>query len=410
MSKSAAVRDDQGQLSLQLVSDEPDEPVGPAVAEFFAGIGLARLGLEQAGFSVPWSNDIEPSKRDMYKKHFRDPEEAHTFKLADVANVTTQDMPDKVALAWASSPCVDVSLAGARAGLDGERSGTFYGFTRVLREMTPENRPSVVTLENVVGLATSNGGEDLAAAIRELNGLGYSVDVLTLDARWFVPQSRPRLFLVGARNPPADVAGANPLIRPAWLQAAFNNPTLRTHRARLPEIDTAKAGDLSSVVEKIDPHDERWWDAKRTAAFENSLSPLQAERLAVLRKGKKITHRTAYRRTRNKIPMWEVRSDSIAGCLRTARGGSSKQALVEVGNGQLRVRWMTALEYARLMGAGDYRLDDIRPNQALFGFGDAVCVPAVAWLAENYLMPLVQGKPQMTSAPVGELVGSGVSA
>ena len=65
-----------------------------------------------------------------------------------------------------------------------------------------DDRPSVVALENVVGLATSHGGEDLSAAIAELNRLGYSVDVLTLDARRCVPQSRPRLFLVGAMEPP----------------------------------------------------------------------------------------------------------------------------------------------------------------------------------------------------------------
>jgi len=53
---------------------------------------------------------------------------------------------------------------------------------------------------------------------------------------------------------------------------------------------------------------------------------------------------------------------------------------------------MTPLEYARLMGAGYYRLDGVRDNQALFGFGDAVAVPAVEWLAENYLMPLIRGR------------------
>jgi DNA (cytosine-5)-methyltransferase 1 len=52
---------------------------------------------------------------------------------------------------------------------------------------------------------------------------------------------------------------------------------------------------------------------------------------------------------------------------------------------------MTPLEYARLMGAGDYNLSGARTNQALFAFGDAVAVPAVAWLSENYLMPLIRG-------------------
>ncbi|MGH3234842.1 MAG: hypothetical protein ACRDOH_16630, partial [Streptosporangiaceae bacterium] len=82
----------------------------------------------------------------------------------------------------------------------------------------------------------------------------------------------------------------------------------------------------------------------------------------------------------------------VSGCLRTARGGSSKQALVKVGGGNVRIRWMTPREYARLMGAQGYRLDGLRRNQALFGFGDAVCVPVVAWLAGHYLMPLIRGE------------------
>jgi len=350
------------------------------------------MGLERAGFRVAWSNDIEPAKHDMYASHFQDPEGIHTFTLGDVTNVGGSDMPEDISLAWASSPCVDVSLAGARAGMQGKRSATFYQFTRVIKELPEDARPEVVTLENVVGLATSHGGADLTAAIKELNGLGYSVDVLTLDARWFVPQSRPRLFLVGARHAPADHPGANPNLRPSWLSEPFADARLRTHRALLPEIVEPPNNTLTSVIETMPRDDARWWDTKRTAAFEASLSPVQAARLEKLRAANQIVHRTAYRRTRKGVPMWEIRTDNIAGCLRTARGGSSKQAVVEVGRKTLRVRWMTDLEYARLMGAGDYRLPTkLSSNQALFGFGDAVCVPTVEWLASNYLMPLANG-------------------
>lgn len=90
--------------------------------------------------------------------------------------------------------------------------------------------------------------------------------------------------------------------------------------------------------------------------------------------------------------MWEMRPDDISGCLRTARGGSSKQAVVKLGDGRIQIRWMTPLEYARLMGAENYDLSKVRTNQALFGFGDAVAVPAVTWLAENYLLPLLHGQ------------------
>ena len=361
------------------------------VAEFFAGIGLVRVGLESAGFEVAWANDIEADKHQMYAQHFGEDERAAAhFALGDIGDANGDELPADLSLAWASFPCTDLSLAGSRAGLSGKSSATFWHFARLMRELGA-NRPPVVALENVVGLATSHGGNDLAAAVRALNELGYSVDVLTLDARRFVPQSRPRLFLVGAQEPPADTPVPNSELRPDWLQAAYGDPTLRTHRADLPAPPPPLTSGLSELVERVDYRDTRWWDEDRTQRFLSSLSPIQSERVEALRKARKVSYRTAYRRTRHGVAVWEVRPDDISGCLRTARGGSSKQALVRAGNGAVRVRWMTPREYARLMGVGDYKLDGLRINQALFGFGDAVCVPVVRWLADNYLMPLVSG-------------------
>lgn len=371
----------------------------PTAAEFFAGIGLVRLGLEAAGFEVVWSNDIERDKHDMYVRHFRDPAHRHQFVLGDVGEVAAAALPAGLSLAWASFPCTDLSLAGWRRGLDGRESATFWHFARILEEMGPA-RPPVVALENVVGLATSHGGEDLAAAIRELNRLGYSVDVLTLDARRFVPQSRPRLFVIGAQTPPADQPVPSSELRPDWLQAPFGDPTLVTHRAALPAPPPPRTAGLSEAVEHSAATDVRWWDDERTAAFVSSLSDVQADRLELLRRGRAVSYRTAYRRTRNGIAVWEIRADDISGCLRTARGGSSKQAIVAAGRGKVRVRWMTPREYARLMGAPEYRLADLRRNQALFGFGDAVCVPVVSWLAEHYLIPLVQSDLAAATPPM----------
>lgn len=374
----------------------PISAARPRVMEFFAGIGLARMGLEQAGFRVTWANDYESDKKAMYDAQFGVRDE-HVFALGDIAEVRVDTLPRDASLAWASSPCTDLSLAGARAGLAGAQSGTFWQFVRLMDELG-DDRPEVVVLENVVGLATSHGGEDLAAAIRAFNELGYSVDVLSIDARRFVPQSRPRLFLVGAMNPPEDVADPNSELRPDWLQAVFGDETLRTHRAVLPAPPAPLTAGLGGLIEEMPLSDERWWDAERTAAFAASLSPAQKNRLAALKRTTGVKYRTAYRRTRGGVAVWEVRPDDISGCLRTARGGSSKQAVVRMGNNRLQVRWMTPREYARLMGAGDYDLSAARNNQALFGFGDAVAVPAVAWLAKNYLMPLVRGELGKTSS------------
>lgn len=368
----------------------PISAARPKVLEFFAGIGLARMGLESAGFRVVWANDYEPDKKAMYQTQFGEDAD-HIFALGDVGAVKAQDLPRGASLAWASSPCTDLSLAGGRAGFAGTQSGTFWHFIRLLEELG-EDRPDVAVLENVTGLASSHGGDDLAAAIRAFNQLGYSVDVLAIDARRFVPQSRPRIFLVGAQNPPEDAPDPNSELRPDWLQWVYGDKSLRTHRAALPTPPAPKTEGLGELVEDMPLSDERWWDGARAAAFESSLSPTQRERVMALRRSPGVKYRTAYRRTRNGVAVWEVRPDDVSGCLRTARGGSSKQAVVRLGNKRLQVRWMTPREYARLMGADDYDLSAARTNQALFGFGDAVAVPAVAWLSENYLLPLVRGE------------------
>lgn len=364
-------------------------------AEFFAGIGLARLGLEQAGIDVVWANEWSEDKADMYRGHFGEAR-SDDLVVGDIADISGDDVPN-VDIAWSSFPCTDLSLAGNRGGLSGSASGTYWEFTRILHEMG-DRKPAVVALENVTGFISSHSGDDVAAAIAELNNLGYSVDILTLDARRFVPQSRPRLFLVGALSAPEDIEDPNSELRPDWLQSPFGDPALKTHRASLPAPPSPLTSGLSREIER---QAVEWWNEKRTGAFLDSLSPLQAERLEAMRKNKKVSYRTAYRRTRNGVARWEVRADDISGCLRTARGGSSKQAVVRAGNGSVKVRWMSAREYARLMGARDYKLDNIRNLQALFGFGDAVCVPAVGWLSENYLKPLASGL--LASAPQLEL-------
>jgi DNA (cytosine-5)-methyltransferase 1 len=385
-------------------SEEPTEPIFTA-AEFFAGVGLVRLGLEQAGFRVVWANDIEPAKQEMYTRHFGKGDQGK-FVLGDVADVDPATLPAGLTLAWASFPCTDLSLAGGRSGLKGTHSSTFWGFIEALRGYKALHgaAPPLVAVENVVGLATSHGGADLAKAIDALNELDYSVDIMTLDARRWVPQSRPRLFLVGAREVPKTEDSPDRELRPAWLDMHYELNLLdevgrdpRMHRAALPPLPPLKTDGLADIVVQMSLSDKRWWDTERTNNFLSQLSEVQKDRLDDLI-ADRVSYRTAYRRTRGGVPAWEIRKDEVAGCLRTARGGSSKQALVRVGNGEVRVRWMLPREYARLMGADNYKLNGVRDNQAFFGFGDAVCVPAVAWLAEHYLKPLAAGKTDLTGS------------
>jgi DNA (cytosine-5)-methyltransferase 1 len=357
----------------------------PLAAEFFAGIGLVRSALHSAGFRVAWANDIEPAKQLLYSANHGDDD----FHLGDVRHVDGADVPD-VAVATASFPCTDLSLAGNRAGLAGDESSMFWEFARVIEEMD-ERKPPAVLLENVPSFASSHGGEDLRAAIERLNLLGYVCDLFILDARRFVAQSRPRLFVVGTQEPlPAEGSWEPSELRPPWIQRFVKqHPKLDMRPARL-IAPAPKERALADAVERLHASHPAWWEAERVERFVSSLSMVQTARLASLRAGRKLAWATAYRRTRGGKAVWEIRPDDIAGCLRTARGGSSKQALVEAGRGKVRLRWMTPREYARLQGADAYRLEAVSDNQALFGFGDAVCVPVIGWIARRYLKPLVE--------------------
>lgn len=366
------------------------------VAEFFAGIGLVRLALEKQGFRVLFANDIDPSKKCLYSENFGDAD----FCLGDVRKIGGADLPE-VDLATASFPCTDLSVAGNRAGLAGKESSMFWEFARVLREMDAR-RPTLILLENVLGFATSRGGDDLRRALTELNGLGYLCDLFAVDARHFVAQSRPRMFIVGSqmRLDNSDDWQPTP-VRPVWVSKfAGRNPDLKLQAYPLHLPPTA-VKNLEEAVERLPSNHRRWWPRDKIDAFRASLSGIQTRRLDYLVSGRRLSWATAYRRTRAGKATWEIRADGISGCLRTARGGSSKQALVEAGRGNVRVRWMTPREYARLQGAPDFKLTSVTENRALFALGDAVCVPAIDWIAREYLRPVLEMASQRGEVSVG---------
>lgn len=361
---------------------------GWTAAEFFAGIGLARVGLEAGGVEVVWSNDMSSVKKEMFDSRFPSTD-AHRFVLGDLGLVADRDLPHGTDLAWASFPCTDLSLAGGRAGLrPGTASSAFWHFVKVLSRLGDE-KPRVVALENVTAFASSHNGRDIASAIRSLNGLGYSVDMLSIDARHFVPQSRPRLFLVGVQDPP-PVSDDEHALRPKWLEPLFEDPSLRTHRGSLPGIPAPKSDGLDTCLEDLPDNDPRWWDAGSVQAVVDSLAPIQLARLEDLRTQDDYCYRTAYRRMRDGVARWEIRADAIAGCLRTARGGSSRQLVVRMGRGDVAARWMSPREYAALMGVPDYPTDIVSTANNYSGFGDAVCAPLVEWLTRNYLVPVLE--------------------
>jgi len=363
-------------------------------ADFFAGIGLMRLGLENQGWSCSFANDIDPDKYATYTGHFN--EGVQHYLLRDVHEVRGKDVP-AVTLATASFPCNDLSVAGSREGLIGKSSSAFWGFVRVLDEMAAQ-RPPIVLVENVTGFLTSHRGQDFRSALLSLNQLGYAVDAFILDAAHFVPQSRDRLFIIGVKSDPvlpmmAEQSGFyESAMRPRQLaDFMLTHPEIRWRVRRLPKPSDKKIS-LMDILEDLHQDAPEWWSAPRAEYLLNQMSPKHRDIADRMIDGDRWSYGTVFRRirTRNgtKQSMAELRTDGIAGCLRTPRGGSGRQILFKAGHGSYCARLLTPRECARLMGAGDYKIT-VPLNQALFGFGDAVCVPVIEWIAQYYLNPMI---------------------
>lgn len=360
-------------------------------AEFFAGIGLMRLGLEKAGWQIKFANDIDLTKEGIYQNHFKD--SVNHFYLGDIHQLKGSQIPD-VSLATASFPCTDLSLAGRREGLAGSQSSAFWGFIDVMEDMG-ERRPPIVLLENVEGFLSSRNGQDFKEALLALNGLGYSVDAFIIDAVRFVPQSRVRLFVVGNKTTgKSESVSERQLsfyqsdLRPSKLaDFILRHPEINWTIRDLPNLPRTNSR-LADIIEEIPETSKDWWNEERIQYLLNQTFDRHRVLIESAKRGNDYIYFTAFRRVREGRSMAEIRSDGIAGCLRTPKGGSARQILLRVGKGKIDIRLLSPRECAKLMGADDYNISG-NINQALFGFGDAVCVPVVTWIGENYLNPLL---------------------
>jgi len=365
----------------------------PEVLEFFAGAGMARLGLD--GWQTAFANDFDPIKVAAYRARFG-PE---ALRPGNVWDLALEDLPAGTAdLAWASSPCQDLSLAGARRGLSGSRSGAFWGFWRLLEALDADGRaPRLVVVENVVGLLTSNGGEDFRSLCDLFAQRGWSVGALEMDAALWLPQSRPRLFIVAARSEANTLAAPQAPFHTRAIVEAHAGLSARARAAwRWWSIPTP-GSPRSELADLLQPDEESaWLEPARAKVLIEMMGPLHRKKLEAVAAlgGRRIG--TAYRRVRIergvKVQRLEARFDGIAGCLRTPAGGSSRQYVLVVEGGTVRARLMTPREALRLMGvADDYALPSSN-SAGLKLAGDGVAVPVVRALSEGLLKPLLTGR------------------
>lgn len=373
--------------------------------EFFAGGGMVRAGLGER-WRCLLANDVDPAKASAYRDNWGEAD----LCVGDIAALTAADLPGIADLMWGSFPCQDLSLAGVGAGLGGKRSGTFHDFWGLARALVAEGRaPKIVAVENVCGALTSHGGRDFEVICRTFAEAGYCWGALVINADHFLPQSRPRLFVIGLRH---DITVDPALTTPA-AEGPFHPHSLQRAVDRLPNVlrdsmvwwrlptPEAPAASLASVIEN-ESSGTAWHSRAETARLLTLMSPKNLAKVeAAMQTGERCVG-GLYRRTRRdaaglRVQRAEVRFD-IAGCLRTPGGGSSRQILLVVEAGRIRSRLMSARETARLMGLADsYRLP-ASYSAACHLTGDGVAVPVVRHLAEQLFGPLLAGQSRLRRA------------
>ncbi len=163
----------------------------------FAGIGGFDLAMQRQGVKVVASVEIDKKCNQVLAQHFPD-----VKQFTDVTEVKGEDLINagftpSTGIITGGFPCQDLSVAGKRAGLVGERSGLFWEIARLVEETQTE----YFIIENVPGLLSSNNGKDFGVVIGTMADIGYSLSWRVLDAQYFgVPQRRKRVFIVGRRG------------------------------------------------------------------------------------------------------------------------------------------------------------------------------------------------------------------
>jgi DNA (cytosine-5)-methyltransferase 1 len=360
--------------------------------EFFAGGGMARLGFG-LGAECLFANDDDAMKSEWYRRNFPGD---HLCRM-DVTKLLPSDVPGTADLAWASPPCQDVSAAGRRAGLSGERSRLAFAFLWLMAGLAVEGRaPRVIVIENVGRLVTMGDGNDLASLVDQISALGYRVGMVVIDAKLFVPQSRQRLFIVAVRadvHIPGHLVAGEP--QADWHPSGFERVVTRLSAQAqehwiwwaLP-LPAPRTSTLADVVH-ANREGVAWDSIADTERLLQSMSARNQGKIAAAQASGTLAVSTIARRTREGVVRAEVRFNGVSGCLVTPQGGASYPRLIAVDGTSIRSRLLSSREAARLMGLPDeYKLPPTF-GDAMRLIGDGVVIPVVAHVTRHLIVPLV---------------------
>ena len=195
--------------------------MNPTFGSLFAGVGGFDLGFEAAGYDCKFQVEWDKHCQQVLGYHW-----PNVPRWGDVSEVNGADLPPVNVITY-GFPCQDLSVAGKRAGLDGDRSNLFFEAIRIITEMREATNglaPTFAVAENVVGLLNADGGSAMARCLDALAEAGaVAIEWCVLDAQWFgVPQRRRRVFLTSCFDPSVAERCPDPLFPVA--ESSARNP------------------------------------------------------------------------------------------------------------------------------------------------------------------------------------------
>ena len=358
------------------------------VGSLFAGIGGFDLGFTRAGFELAWSVEINPHCQSVLRKQF-----PNAKIYADITQVKVEDL-EKVDIVCGGFPCQDLSVAGKRKGLAGERSGLFYEAMRLILGLNPQ----FVILENVPGLLSSNTGNDFATLLSEMDK-GWDCQEIAwriLDSQFFgVPQRRKRIFIVASSR----IGGAEQVLALSESVSGNNKPSKEKRKEITSSLGTNSEEsditiepipyDLFQITAPINKQSREPGDPCHTLAASNAVhaaicvdvyNQTIADDVACT-----VTSATGGTNTSGPKVM----------AVRTAQTGANGIGVSEnishtldLANGQavahnLTIRRLTPVECERLQGFPDGWTDGQSDSNRYKQLGNAVTVNVIEWLAKN---------------------------
>ncbi len=349
--------------------------------DLFSGIGGFHLGLEQSGFEFDWIgySEIDKYASKQYKRRF-----PNATELGDVTTIQPKDLPSDITILCGGFPCQAFSIAGKRQGFNDTRGTLFFEIARILRYFKETGKPiPYFILENVKGLLNHDNGQTFATIYKVLTEIGYTIECQLLNTKWFLPQNRERIYIVGYIG-----EGSRSKIFPIRESDRVFEQSRKKERQRSSEYCSTITSNLHKGVHAmgetyVKVADFRNDEGLRIRKDGNSpcLSTRKHSKTDISTMPPLIINKSNknYKLNKKQFITRDGRDSSKPGICGTLRAGR----ILEIGYPGKSIRRLTPTEAERLQGFPDGWTDGQSDTQRYKQLGNAVSVPVVKVIGEK---------------------------